>query len=205
MNYVARHGETDWNREGRYQGRRESRLTQTGLAQAIALADALADAPIRRIVSSPLGRCVATAAPLAERLGIPVETDPLLLEIAHGAWEGRLREDLRREDAERMRQWKQAPEIVSFIDGETVAQVDARWRAFMGELGEADGVFIMTHDVLVRLAINDALGKPIADLWVPQVVNGGYAAFRGGGSWELLGYFTEHLGNLKVDTAHQAL
>ncbi|HKE36237.1 MAG TPA: histidine phosphatase family protein, partial [Candidatus Baltobacteraceae bacterium] len=89
--YVARHGETDWNYEGRYQGQRESTLTELGRRQAEALAGALADSGARRILSSPLRRCVDTARPLAERLGISVETDDRLLEIAHGNWEGRLR------------------------------------------------------------------------------------------------------------------
>jgi len=205
MIYVARHGETDWNRAGRYQGRRESNLTATGRAQAEALADALGSAAITRVISSPLGRCVQTAWPLARRLGLAVETEPLLMEIAHGTWEGRLRTDLQREDPERMRQWKEEPEIVTFEGGESVAQVDARWRAFMAKLGDADGVAVVTHDVVVRLAIIDARGEPLAALWKPHVVNGGYAEFRGGGSWELLGYVTAHLGALQVDTASQAL
>ena len=126
MIYVARHGETDWNREGRYQGQRESQLTGTGIAQARALAGALAQRGITRVITSPLARCVETAGPLAQRLGIPFETDPDLIEIAHGTWEGRLRASIEREDPQAMRTWREHPEQVQFEGGESLAQVDAR-------------------------------------------------------------------------------
>ena len=152
MIYIARHGETDWNREGRYQGQRESQLTDTGVAQARALAVALSQREdYVASISSPLARCVETARPLAERLGISVETDPDLIEIAHGTWEGRLRASIEREDPQAMRLWREHPERVQFEGGESLAQVDARWRAFM-ERTEG-GIAIVTHDVIVRLAI----------------------------------------------------
>lgn len=205
MIYVARHGETDWNREGRYQGQRESHLTDTGRAQAQALAGALAGAGITRVISSPLGRCVETARPLAERLQLPIETDRDLIEIAHGVWEGRLRSELQREDAARMTAWKSHPTSVRFEGGESLADVDARWRRFMLRLGDADHVAIVTHDVVVRLAIVDAQERPLDDLWKPRVVNGGYAEFAPH-TWKLLRECADaHLAGLTVDTASQAL
>ena len=206
MIYVARHGETDWNREGRYQGQRESQLTDTGMAQARALAEALAPEPITRVIASPLARCVESARPLAQALGVALETDRDLIEIAHGTWEGRLRSALEREEDAAMRTWREHPERVHFAGGESLAQVDARWRAFARRLEDADGVAVVTHDVIVRLAILAATGAPLASLWQPRVVNGGYAVFRGHGSWELLDACVDgHLGALAVDTATQAL
>ncbi len=206
MIYVARHGETDWNREGRYQGQRESKLTGTGIAQAGALADALARKRITRVIVSPLARCVETAQPLALRLGVALETDRDLLEIAHGTWEGRLRSAIEREEPAEMRTWREHPDRIHFSGGESLAQVNDRWRAFVQRLEHAGGVAIVTHDVIVRLAILGATGAPLAALWEPRVVNGGYAVFRGGGSWELLDACVDaHLGALTVDTATQAL
>ena len=204
MIYVARHGETDWNREGRYQGQRESRLTDIGAAQARALAHALAQREIRRVVASPLARCVETARPLAAALGLSVETDRDLIEIAHGNWEGRLRASIEREDPQAMRAWREHPERVHFEGGESLAQVDARWRSFMQRT--EGGVAVVTHDVIVRLAILAATGAPLSRLWEPRVVNGGYAVFRGGDPWELVeACATDHLDGLRVDTASQAL
>jgi phosphoserine phosphatase len=204
--YVARHGETDWNREGRYQGRRESQLTHTGAAQARALADALAKEPITRVIASPLARCVATAQPLADALGVELETDPDLVEIAHGTWEGRLRSEIERSDAQTMQLWREHPQLAQFEGGESLHDVEHRWHRFMRRLGERDGVAIVTHDVIVRLAILAAAQRPLAQLWEPRVVNGGYARFQGGGSWGLLDACLDtHLGALVVDTRAQAL
>lgn len=205
MIYVARHGETDWNREGRYQGQRESQLTDTGVAQARALARALSQPEMTRVVSSPLARCVETARPLAEALGLSLDTDRDLIEIAHGTWEGRLRASIEREVPHAMRAWREHPDRVQFEGGESLAQVDARWRAFMQRNRDADEIAIVTHDVIVRLAILSATGAPLSRLWEPRVVNGGYAVFRGG-SWELVEEcVADHLDGLVVDTASQAL
>ncbi len=206
MIYVARHGETDWNREGRYQGQRESRLTETGAAQARALAGALAKERIARVIASPLERCVASAQPLALALGVTLETDRDLIEIAHGNWEGRLRAEIERSDAQTMRMWREHPQLVQFEQGESLADVEHRWRRFVHRLGDSDGVAIVTHDVIVRLAILAATQRPLATLWKPRVLNGGYARFRGGGSWELLDACVDaHLAGLTVDTTAQAL
>lgn len=205
--YVARHGETDWNRAARYQGRRESNLTPTGLQQAAALADALAGLGIDRIVSSPLRRCVGTAWPLSQRVRIGIETDPRLVEIAHGDWEGRLRDDIAREDPDLFSRWQTNPGQVTFRDGESLADVTRRWRAFAGALAGKNGVAVLTHDVLVRVALLDATGRGFEDFWVPRVVNGGYARFQvDNGTWTLLDECVDdHLAGLLVDAGTQAL
>jgi probable phosphoglycerate mutase len=206
MIYVARHGETNWNREGRYQGQRESQLTDLGIIQAGFLAAGLAkEAPIRRVIASPLARCVETARPIAEVFGVALETDPELIEIAHGTWEGRLRAEIERDDPETMRAWRETPERVHFEGGESLAEVDHRWRSFMRRLGDADRTVIVTHDVIVRLAILAATGRGLAQLWEPRVVNAGYACFRGGGSWELLDECVDAHLPFAIDTATQAL
>ena len=206
MIIVARHGETDWNREGRYQGQRESQLTGIGVAQGHALARALAKERIARVISSPLTRCVETAKPLAAAFDIAVETDADLLEIAHGTWEGRLRTEIEHDDAPTVRLWREHPQLVQFEGGESLHDVDHRWRTFVQRLGKSDDIAIVTHDVIVRLAILAAAQRPLAHLWEPRVVNGGYARFEGGGSWMLRDTCIDaHLGALAVDTAAQAL
>jgi probable phosphoglycerate mutase len=205
--YVARHGETDWNREGRYQGRRESTLTETGLRQAAALGEALAGKPIGRIVSSPLRRCIGSAWPLAQRARIAVEIQPRLVEISHGDWEGRLRGDIAREDAKTFDLWQSHPESVKFAGGESLTDVLRRWRAFAATVSGKDEVVLVTHDVLVRLAILDATGRGLDAFWEPRVVNGGYAHFEvDDGAWRLVDECVDaHLEGLLVDTSGQAL
>jgi broad specificity phosphatase PhoE len=205
--YVARHGETEWNYEGRYQGRRESQLSALGQRQAGALAEALAESGSRRVISSPLSRCVDTAAEVARRLGVDLETDERLLEIAHGTWEGQLRDEIERSDSARMAAWRSAPDTVAFDGGESLADVDARWRAFAASLDGKNDVVVVTHDVLIRLAILAATNRPQAEFWQPRVRNGGYAVFeRSGDDWQLAGECCDqHLAGMLADTSRQAL
>ncbi len=206
MIVVARHGETDWNREGRYQGQRESVLTELGLEQARRLDESLARAAISCVISSPLARCVETARPIARRHGVQLETDRDLIEIAHGSWESRLRTQIEREEPQLMQAWREQPQTVHFAGGESLPDVDRRWRAFAQRLGDADDVLIVTHDVIVRLAILAATNRPLERLWEPRVVNGGYAEFAGGGGWKLLRECVDdHLVGSLADTASQAL
>src|SRR5437660_8866268 len=83
---LARHGETVFNVEGRWQGQADSPLTERGLAQARELARALAHEPIAAIYSSDLGRAFLTAAEVATPHGLQVIADRRLREIDTGEW-----------------------------------------------------------------------------------------------------------------------
>ncbi|MCC7274967.1 MAG: histidine phosphatase family protein [Alphaproteobacteria bacterium] len=90
--WLVRHGETEWNAGRRLQGQQDSPLTERGRRQAVAIADLLGrllprEEPIR-LVTSPLGRTRATAAPIAAALGLEPVHDARLAEIGLGAWEG---------------------------------------------------------------------------------------------------------------------
>jgi broad specificity phosphatase PhoE len=207
--YVARHGETTWNLAGRYQGRRESALTALGVQQGFALADAFEriQPRIGRIVASPLLRCSATAKFVAERLNLALETDDRLLEIAHGTWEGRLRDEIAADDPERFRAWKERPGEVAFESGETLAQVQARWQNFAANFSDGAPALVVTHDAVVRVAILAAQERDLCDLWSVQVENAGFAEFEvAGGRWTLvLESANGHLAGLRAATGGQAL
>jgi 2,3-bisphosphoglycerate-dependent phosphoglycerate mutase len=87
--YVARHGETDWNAEKRWQGQTDTALNAAGRAQAEALADRLAGRSVARIHASDLSRARETAEIVAARLGVAeVVSDPDLRERGFGVFEG---------------------------------------------------------------------------------------------------------------------
>ncbi len=92
--YLARHGETEWNRIGRWQGATDIPLSDVGRAQARLLADRLRDRRIARVYASQLSRALETAQIIAARLGAPTPTaDPRLRERGYGAFEGLTREE----------------------------------------------------------------------------------------------------------------
>src|SRR5690554_8019652 len=98
---LARHGETEWNAAGRYQGQADIPLSPVGEAQARALGERLRDLPVDRAVASPLGRARRTAElALGGRSGL-LTTDAGLMEIAHGTWEGLLAIEIAERDPDR--------------------------------------------------------------------------------------------------------
>ena len=86
--YFLRHGETEWNAEGRFQGHSDIPLNPQGLAQAHAAARIIAACPVDLIVASPLIRALTTAAIVAEAIGKPVRIDSELKERHFGDFEG---------------------------------------------------------------------------------------------------------------------
>lgn len=206
--YVARHGETTWNLAGRYQGRRESGLSALGVRQGLALASAFSrERTLRRIVSSPLLRCAATATFVGDALDLEVETDDDLIEIAHGTWEGRLRDEIATNDPQRWRTWREDPGHVAFEGGETLAGVQARWRAFAQRIDRSRETLVVTHDAVVRVALLAVTGGALDEFWNVPVENAAYAVFDvDGAGWRLVEpCVTGHLAGLHADTAGQAL
>ena len=104
----------------------EATASGFALAEAFAHAD---PAPVR-IIASPMQRTRATATFVAERLNVPLETDDALIEIAHGTWEGRLRDEIAANDPTRYTTWRERPAEVAFEEGESLADVAARWSRF---------------------------------------------------------------------------
>src|SRR5262249_58138144 len=90
---LARHGETDWNRARRWQGHADRPLTERGRAQAVALAERLADIALDAIYASDLRRARETADFVAARQGLAVLELRELREVDVGSWEGLTREE----------------------------------------------------------------------------------------------------------------
>ena len=167
---LARHGETPWNAEGRYQGQEDIPLSPVGEAQARALGARLADVRIDRAVASPLSRARTTAEyALGDARREALALEPGLMEIAHGTWEGLLASEIRDRDGERLRQWRDAPDTVLMPGGESLQMVfDRAWPAFARAaegLGEDDTLLVVAHDAVNRVLLCHILGIPFARLW----------------------------------------
>lgn len=157
---LARHGETDWNRENRFQGHADPPLNELGRRQSAELADALAAERIARVYTSPLRRASETAAIVARRLGIEVEPLEGLREIDVGSWSGLTREEVATRFPEGYARWlERAPH--GFEDGETYAQLAARVFPAIRELVErhpAETLLVVTHGGPSRILQAHAAG-----------------------------------------------
>ncbi len=167
---LARHGETPWNAEGRYQGQIDIPLSPIGESQALALGVRLKDQQIDRAVASPLLRALRTAElALGEARASMLTVEPDLQEIAHGEWEGLLASEIHGKDPVRLRAWREEPDTVLMPGGESLRQVLNRsWqgltRATEG-LGAAETLLVVAHDAVNRVILCRVLGLPIAKLW----------------------------------------
>ena len=167
---LARHGETPWNAEGRYQGQEDIALSPVGEAQAQALGERLKDVRIDRAVSSPLSRSFRTAQyALGEQRARMLTTDDGLKEIAHGTWEGLLASEIRERDPELLQAWRDAPHEVLMPEGESLQHVfDRAWPALARAadgLGADDTLLVVAHDAVNRVVLCHVLGIPFARLW----------------------------------------
>ncbi|MBP8081399.1 MAG: histidine phosphatase family protein [Arenimonas sp.] len=177
---LARHGETPWNAEGRYQGQIDIPLSAIGERQAMNLGERLRGVEITRAVASPLVRAALTAQlALEQHRAARLTFDPDLQEIAHGEWEGLLASEIRERDPERLRAWREAPETVQMPGGESLQQVlDRSWpalaRACEG-LGPDDTLLVVAHDAVNRVLLCRILGLPLSRLWAfrqaPTTIN----------------------------------
>jgi probable phosphoglycerate mutase len=131
---VARHGETDWNRDGRWQGHADPPLNDTGRRQAHELAAALRGEPIAAVYASDLRRARETAEIVAADLGLPVTVDERLREVDVGAWSGLTMADLEERFPDSVRRWRGADPAHSFGDGETYAAMGERVVAAVEEI-----------------------------------------------------------------------
>jgi probable phosphoglycerate mutase len=150
---LARHGETDWNRENRFQGHADPPLNETGRAQAAQLAAVLAAEPLAAVYSSPLRRAFETAQILAASHELePVPVDALR-EVDVGSWEGLTRAEIEERFPEQFARWRDYE--AGWEDGESYEEMSRRVIAGLLELAaahEGERILAVSHGGPVRAA-----------------------------------------------------
>src|SRR5450631_1737717 len=165
---IVRHGESEWNREGRWQGWEDIALTAAGENQARARGKELAAARLDfvGVHTSDLIRAARTAALLAEALGIPgAHREPALRERFGGEWHGRDRDEIIAGWPEERAAWRRG-ELAAPPGGETDAQVLERVDRALVRIDETNPpgpVLVVTHHGVLRLLANRA-GVPVTEL-----------------------------------------
>jgi broad specificity phosphatase PhoE len=162
--YVARHGETTWNVEGRIQGRSDPGLSPKGYAQSLALLEQLKNRPLSAIYTSTLQRSVLTAQPIAKYLNLPIQKQTELDEISFGMMEGRQFSNM---DEEVRVEWERFKEnrLTYHIPGaENYADVAIRLRPFMErilQIHKGQEILIVGHRGANRMLIGMLLEYPL--------------------------------------------
>jgi len=192
---LIRHGENDYVKKARMAGRLPGvHLNDTGKAQAQALAEKLASAPIKAIYSSPLERAIETAQPLASALSQEINIRPGLLETDIGAWAGQTLKSLRR-----LKVWRtvqNAPSLFRFPDGESFAETQHRvcreLEMIYAGLEPKDVVACISHADPIKLAVAYYIGLPLDNFQRLAVSPASVTALH-------IGEASSHLLNLNFD------
>jgi probable phosphoglycerate mutase len=158
--FLARHGQTAYNHEGRFQGQQEIPLDETGRAQAAELAERAVPYGFAALWCSPLLRARETADAVAARIGLEPIEDARLMETDAGDWTDRTFIDVRAEAPEQFDAFASADPDFAFPGGESFAQQEVRVEAALAEVERgALPALVVCHGMVIRAAIYLRSGK----------------------------------------------
>lgn len=164
---LARHGETDWNRDGRWQGLTDKPLNAAGRRQARALAEHLAGEGVDALYSSDLARARQTAEAVELATGLEAMVDLDLREVDVGEWAGCNRAEAKARDPEWYQEWLTGA-VSGYRGGETYLQLHERSvRAFQRVLASEDGrtAVVVCHGGNIRAIVSDVVGLGPDQRW----------------------------------------
>ncbi len=172
--HFIRHGETDWNAEGRVQGQSESVLTEQGVTQARRLAGALRSFNFGAIYCSSSVRAQQTAAIVFAHRSAEIIHRDELREIHLGPWEGLLYRQVAQLDPQQHVAFRQTPHLFRVPGAETFAELQQRSSAAVKEIGRnfaGQEVALVSHGAWIRSVLVAITGKTLQQLWEPPAVS----------------------------------
>jgi broad specificity phosphatase PhoE len=160
---LIRHGESEFNAQGRIQGQLDVALTETGRKQAAALAERLAGEQIDAIFASPLARAYQTAQAISARTGHEIRTDERLKEINAGVFQGLTREEMIARYPDQELRWTAREPDFRVTGGETRRELMERGRAALEAIRETGlkRVAVVSHGAILAAALKGLLGIPV--------------------------------------------
>ena len=177
---LVRHGETQWNKESRFQGIKDIPLNENGKAQGKKAGAFLKDIEIDFAVSSSMLRPKETAEIILENHpGVNLETTSELVEICHGLWEGKLESEIEAGFPGLLQQWKDKPETVQMPEGENLQDVwdraIAAWAKIVAKYSNSESPrtgIVVAHDAINKVLICSLLGLKPENFWNIKQGNG---------------------------------
>ncbi|WP_224225229.1 histidine phosphatase family protein [Raoultella planticola] len=177
---LVRHGETEWNGVNRLQGHLDSPVTARGHRQIAALIRALDGEKIDRVVSSPAGRAVAAATPIAAHFACPIRFDARIIERGFGPLEGTVYSQLNDEQRRLFDAIYSGDPHVTPPHGESLAAAVARTTAALLEAGEAGDrcVCVVSHGQVMQAVISTLDGHGAENFPRYAHLNGSYSVLE---------------------------
>lgn len=186
---AIRHGETEWNSEGRFQGHLNSALNDAGLAQARALGERLAAERFDLLLCSDLGRALQTASAIALRSGHEIAVDPRLRERRMGIFQGLTPAEVQERHPEEYARFASRDPDYAIPQGESMRQLFDRCVTCFTELAERHAgrtLVAVTHGGVLAMLYRHAMAMPLDAPRDFHLHNAGVNRFRHqGGAWTI--------------------
>jgi len=164
---LARHGETAWNVEEIYRGRKDVDLDALGVKQAEALGKYLSNWQLQAVYSSPLGRALTTASIIAQYQGVETHVDDGLIDFDYGEWQGLSEQEVKKLYPALHNEWQHNPHKVKMPCGESLTDVRGRTTGVVNELISkyTGSVVLVSHRVVNKVLICSLLGLDNSHFW----------------------------------------
>ncbi len=175
---LIRHGETDWNRAGKFQGQIDIPLNDNGRNQASLAAEFLKTVPIDFAFTSSMQRPKETAEIILKpHPDVKLGEDADLREIGHGLWEGKFESEIDAEYPGELDRWRTQPKSVQMPEGENLQDVwlraTAAWQRLLQQVGnDPQTGIVVAHDATNKVLLCYLLGLDLADFWKIKQGNG---------------------------------
>ena len=213
--FLIRHGETNWNKEGRFQGQIDIPLNENGKDQARKTFEYLKNIPFNKAFSSSMNRPYETAQIILQnKKNLKIKKIDSLVEISHGLWEGKLEAEIREKWPSLLKNWHDKPEEVMMPEGESIKDVSDRSIKAFDKISlsqqDNDLTLLDAHDAVNKTLICNILGINYSNIWMIKQGNGGITVidlFNDPNKTPIISALniTTHLGGIFDSTASGAL
>ncbi|RTZ94423.1 MAG: histidine phosphatase family protein [Deltaproteobacteria bacterium] len=166
--YIIRHGQTAWNKEEVFRGTKDIPLNEVGQEEAAALGAYLKDVAFDTLYTSPLSRAVETAQAVGDVAGLAPITEPDLIDLNFGTWQGVSHEKVKKEFPDLYKTWVTTPAQAHFPEGESLNDVLNRVTSLITRLlkKHPEGtVAVFSHRVVCKVLICHLLGLGLDHFW----------------------------------------
>jgi len=173
--YIIRHGETDWNKEDRIQGRLNSHLTEKGRHNARVLGERLKDIDFAEVITSPSGRTIETTELIVKDRDVLVQTNEMIMEMDMGPWQGLMKSEIRERYSDAYECFMNSPQLYQNEDAESFIDIYKRAEDFLHELKsskQTGNLLIITHGLFIKALFLTIKGIEIKDFWTEPTVEG---------------------------------
>ncbi len=213
--FLIRHGETNWNKEGRFQGQIDIPLNDNGKDQARKTCKYLKDINFNKAFSSSMNRPYETAQIILENnKELKIIKIDSLAEISHGLWEGKLEAEINKEWPNLLKNWHDKPAEVIMPEGESIRDVSKRsieaFKKIYLSQKDNDLTLLVAHDAVNKTLICNMLSIDCSNIWMIKQGNGGITVidiFNDPNKDPVISALniTTHLGGILDSTASGAL